>query len=71
MVEDIESLHSQLQIERIRDSRKPNVFDERQIDIDQAWTDELIAPLITFGIQTQHLPIGGGCSSLVTEWRDR
>lgn len=50
MVEDIECFHSQLKVERLRDPGKTDVFDEGTINIDQAWADELVAPLIALDI---------------------
>jgi len=71
VVEDIESFHSQLQVERLRDTGKTNIFDEGKINIDQARADELVAPLIALDIQAEHLASGGRCSTLVAERRDR
>ena len=71
MVEDIESFHSHLEIDRIRDTRKTNIVYEGEINIDQAWADELVAPFIALGIQAEHLASGGSCSTLVAEGRDR
>jgi len=71
MVKDIESFHSQLEIERIRNSRKTNILDEGKINIDQARADELVAPFIALGIQAEHLTVGGYGSTLVADRRDR
>ena len=70
MVEDIKSFHSQLEVARLRDTGKTNIFDEGKINIDQAWADELVAPLIALDIQAEHLAVGGRCSALVAERRD-
>ena len=45
MVEDIESFHSQLAVERLRDTGKTNIFDEGKIHI-------------ALDIQAKHLPAG-------------
>jgi hypothetical protein len=55
MVEDIESFHPQVQVKRLRDLGKSNSLDERQINIDKVWADELVAPYIALNIQARHL----------------
>jgi hypothetical protein len=55
MVEDIESFHPQVQVKRLRDLGKSNILDERQINIDKVWADELVAPYIALNIQARHL----------------
>jgi Raf kinase inhibitor-like YbhB/YbcL family protein len=71
MVEDIESFHSQLEVQRVRETGEANIFDERKINIDQARAYELVAPLIPLSIQTEHLPVCRRRSALVAKRRDR
>src|SRR5258707_2003813 len=65
------SLIKNIRLSRISDSRKTNIFYEGEINIDQAWADELVAPFIALGIHAEHLASGGSCSTLVAEGRDR
>ena len=70
MIQDIEGLNPELEIERLRDSRYANIFEERYISFDQAWPNKLISPLVSLDVQAEDLTIDWVGSALITEGSD-
>ena len=71
VIQDIEGLNPELEIERLRDSRNANIFEERYISFDEAWPNELISPLVSLDVQAEYLTIYWRGSALITEGSDR
>ena len=71
VIQDIEGLNPELEIERLRDSRNSNIFEERYISFDQAWPNKLIPLLVSLDVQAEDLSIDWRGSALIAEGSDR
>ena len=61
VIREVEEFRPELDVERFRDARHPEVFHQREIRGEEVWTVNAIAADVAQQIRTIRLPGGCGC----------